>query len=141
MSLLPQFGFLELVTIAIVALVIVGPKDLPSMMRSAGRLLRQARSLAGEFTAAFDQMAREAEIEEMRSEIEALKKNNVLSETKSAIDTAIKPVEDAVRDEAAEIRDAANKPPSPGAPTTSPEAVEGSPSLEASSKGSAVEAS
>ena len=58
MSLLPQFGFFELVVVAIIALVVVGPRDLPKLMRMAGRMAGQARKMAGEFRAAFDQMAR-----------------------------------------------------------------------------------
>lgn len=110
MNLMPQIGFFEIVVVAVIALVVVGPKDLPRLMRLAGRLVREARRMAGEFSAAFNQMARESEMEEMRREIDALKKNNVFSDTKRSIDQVLAPVETAVRDEAAEIRDAAAKP-------------------------------
>ncbi|MEX0645393.1 MAG: Sec-independent protein translocase protein TatB, partial [Parvularculaceae bacterium] len=66
MNLVPQFGFFELVVVAVIALVVIGPRDLPKMMRIAGKAFAQARRMAGEFTAAFHQMAREAEMEEMR---------------------------------------------------------------------------
>ena len=69
MNLVPQFGFFELVMVAIVALVVVGPKELPRLMRMAGKMFAQARRMASEFTAAFDQMARESEMEEMRKEL------------------------------------------------------------------------
>ncbi|MEL7486102.1 MAG: twin-arginine translocase TatA/TatE family subunit [Pseudomonadota bacterium] len=52
MSLLPQFGFFELMTIGILLLVVVGPKDLPKLMRVAGRMMRQARQMAAEFKGA-----------------------------------------------------------------------------------------
>lgn len=110
MPLLPQFGFFELLTVAVIALVVVGPRDLPAMMRSMGRMAAQARKLAGEFTAAFDQMAREAEMEDMRKEIEALKKDNVFSETRKTFEDAVAPVSSALRNEAGEVRDALNKP-------------------------------
>lgn len=103
MNLLPQFGFFELMLVAVVALIVVGPKDLPKLMRSAGRLVAKARSLAGEFTAAFDQMAREAEMEELRKEIDELKKNNPVADAKRAVDEAVAPVEKEFRDEAREI--------------------------------------
>ena len=110
MNLLPGIGFLEIVVVAVVALIVVGPKDLPRLMRLAGRTVSQARRMAGEFTAAFNQMARESEMEEMRKEIEALKHNNVFADTKRTIDDAVRPVESAVRDETAAISDAASKP-------------------------------
>lgn len=122
MNLVPQFGFFELVVIAIVALVVVGPKELPRLMRMAGKMFAQARRMASEFTAAFDQMARESEMEEMRKEIDALKRANPLAETKREVEAALKPVETIMRDEAGELRDAVTKPiaptPDPNAPKT-----------------------
>jgi len=109
MNLLPQFGFFELVLVAIVALIVVGPKDLPKLMRSAGRLVAKARSLAGEFTAAFDQMAREADMEELRKEIDELKKNNPIADAERAMSEAVAPIEKELRDEAREINKAAAK--------------------------------
>lgn len=110
MNLLPQFGFFELMVVAIVALVVVGPKDLPRLMRTAGRMAGKARRMAAEFVSAFEQMARETEIDEMRREIDALKKNNVFSETKRELDESVKPIDDAMRDEALEVKDALDKP-------------------------------
>lgn len=104
MSLLPQFGFLELVLIAVVALVVVGPKDLPKLMRSAGRLVAKARAMAGEFTAAFDQMAREAEMEDLRKEIDELKKNNPAAAVKREVEEAFAPVNAELRKEAEQLK-------------------------------------
>lgn len=119
MSLLPQVGFFELITVAVIALIVVGPKDLPRLMGMAGKMMRQARTLAAEFTAAFDQMARETEMEEMRKEIDALKNDNVFAQTKKSLDDAIKPIDDAVRGEAAELNKAVSKP--VAAPAKSPD--------------------
>ena len=104
MSLLPQFGFLELVLIAVVALVVVGPKDLPKLMRSAGRLVAKARAMAGEFTAAFDQMAREAEMEDLRKEIDELKKNNPAAAVKREVEEAFAPVNAELRKEEEQLK-------------------------------------
>ncbi|MEZ5892128.1 MAG: Sec-independent protein translocase protein TatB [Parvularculaceae bacterium] len=109
MNLLPQFGFFELVVVAIVALVVVGPKDLPRLMRMAGKMVAKARKLAGEFTAAFDQMARESEMEDLRKEIEELKKANPIADAKRAVTEAIAPIEKDIRAEADELKDAINK--------------------------------
>jgi sec-independent protein translocase protein TatB len=104
MNLMPEVGFLEIVVVAIIALVVVGPKDLPRLMRMAGKAAAQARRMAGEFTAAFNQMARESEMEDMRREIEALKRDNPVAEAKRTLDDAVRPVAAAVRDEAADLR-------------------------------------
>ncbi len=74
--MLPQFGFTELLLIAIIALVVVGPKDLPVMMRKLGQFLARGRAMANEFRAAFDDIAKQAELDELRQEIEALKRDN-----------------------------------------------------------------
>ncbi len=110
MNLVPQFGFFELMLIAVIALVVVGPKDLPKLMRSAGQMVAKARRMAGEFTAAFDQMAREAEMEDMRKEIESLKKDNVFADAKREIDETLSPIDKELRDEANEVKDAMTKP-------------------------------
>jgi len=120
MNLVPQFGFFELLLIGVVALIVVGPKDLPKLMRAAGRFFAKARAMAGEFTAAFDQMAREAEMEELREEIETLKKDNVFSKTKRELEDTLAPVEREIRDEAAEVKDAAMKPADEPAPRDEP---------------------
>lgn len=71
--MLPGIGFQELIFIAIIALVVVGPKDLPLMMRKLGQFVAKGRALAGEFRSAFDDIARQAELDELRKEIEDLK--------------------------------------------------------------------
>ena len=94
MSLVPSLGAPELLLVAIVALLVVGPKDLPKLMRSVAGFVRKAREMAAEFTAGFEQMAREAEMEEMRAEIDRLRRENPVAEAKAAVKTALDPVED-----------------------------------------------
>ncbi|WP_375207349.1 Sec-independent protein translocase protein TatB [Hyphococcus sp.] len=136
MNLLPQFGFFELMLVAVVALIVVGPKDLPKLMRSAGRMVAKARSLAGEFTAAFDQMAREAEMEELRKEIDELKKNNPVADAKRAVDEAVAPVEKEFRDEAREIDKAVREQTSEksSAPSSASDKAETNPSANEAAK-------
>lgn len=109
MNLAPDVGFSEIIVIAIVALVVIGPKDLPRVMQFFGKLAAQARRLAGEFQAAFNQMAREAEIEEMRREIEALKRDNAFTQARDEIQESIRPVESALAAENAKIDEAYHK--------------------------------
>lgn len=89
--MLPQFGLSEFLLIGIVALIVVGPKDLPLMMRRIGQWVGQAKRMANEFRGAFDDIARQAELDELRQEIESLKKNNQLEQ-------AVSDLKDAERD-------------------------------------------
>jgi len=57
----------------IVALVVVGPKDLPRLMRIVGQWMGKARAMADQFRKSFDDMARQAELDELRKEIENLR--------------------------------------------------------------------
>lgn len=73
MDFVPGIGFWEIVLIATIAFLVVGPKDLPLMMRKAGQMLAKVRAMASDFRASFDEMARQAELEELRKEVEALR--------------------------------------------------------------------
>jgi sec-independent protein translocase protein TatB len=63
----------ELFVILIVALVVVGPKDLPKLMRKVGQWTGRARSMADQFRRSFDDMARQAELDELRAEVNKMK--------------------------------------------------------------------
>lgn len=60
-----DIGYSELLIIAIVALIVIGPKDLPRAMRTVGNLVGRARGMARHFRSGIDTMMREAEMEEM----------------------------------------------------------------------------
>lgn len=85
MSLVPQLGMAELLLLGVLALIVVGPKDLPKLMREVGRAMAKVRRLADDFRMSFEQMARETEVEEMRAEIEKLKQNNPMTDAKEAL--------------------------------------------------------
>jgi len=61
----------ELLVIAIVALVVIGPKELPNMLRSWGRWMAQARSMASEFRGHVDEMVRQSELDEVKKQLES----------------------------------------------------------------------
>jgi sec-independent protein translocase protein TatB len=63
-----DIGYSELLLIAIVTLLVVGPKELPNLLRTIGRWTGRARSMARHFRSGFDAMVREAEIEEMNKQ-------------------------------------------------------------------------
>ena len=60
-----DIGWSELLLCGVVALVVIGPKDLPKAMRTLGYWVGRARGVARHFRSGFDAMVREAELEEM----------------------------------------------------------------------------
>ena len=63
----------EYLVIVIVALVVVGPKDLPKLLRKMGQWAGKARTMADQFRRSFDDMARQSELDELRAEVNKLK--------------------------------------------------------------------
>lgn len=72
--MLPDIGATELLVIAVVALIVVGPKDLPVLLRRLGQFMAKLRGMAAEFRASFDEMARQSELDELRKEVEAMRR-------------------------------------------------------------------
>jgi sec-independent protein translocase protein TatB len=75
--MLPEIGASELLVIAIVALIVVGPKDLPVLLRRLGQFMAKLRGMAAEFRASFDEMARQSELDELRQQVDALRKGQL----------------------------------------------------------------
>ena len=69
----------HIIILLAVALVVVGPKDLPKLMHMVGKWVGKARGLASEFKKSFDDMARESELDELRKEIEALRSHQAVT--------------------------------------------------------------
>ena len=78
--MIPQVGFAEMLVLALIAIIVVGPKDLPKLMRSIGNFMARIRAMGQEFRTAFDDMAAETEMAELRKEIEDLRKMGDLAE-------------------------------------------------------------
>ena len=83
--MLPQFGIAEFLLLAAAALIVVGPKDLPVMMRKLGQFVARGRAMAREFQSAFDDIAKQAELDELRKEIEDLKRQNAVTEAADSL--------------------------------------------------------
>ena len=66
-----DIGATELLLIVIVAIVVIGPKDMPLALRTAGRWIGKMRRLSGHFRTGLDAMIREAEMEEMEKKWKA----------------------------------------------------------------------
>jgi len=77
--MIPQLGLAEMLIIAVLALVVVGPKDLPKMMRTAGRFMARIKAMGQEFKDAFTQIGEDEELANLRKEIDELKSMGQLS--------------------------------------------------------------
>ena len=62
----------KLLILGVVALLVVGPKDLPALLRTVGRYMGIIKRHAAEFRAQFDEAMREAELEQLKKEVEGL---------------------------------------------------------------------
>lgn len=78
--MMPGVGFAEMIILVLVSIVVIGPKDLPLMMRKFGRFTGKMRALAFEFKQGIDELGRQAELEELRKEVADLKKHTGLEE-------------------------------------------------------------
>ncbi len=67
-----DIGGSELLVIALVLILVVGPKDLPRLLRTAGRFMAKMRGMTREFQRSIDDMAREADIADMRKELNSV---------------------------------------------------------------------
>lgn len=81
-----DFAWSELAVIAVIALVVIGPKDLPRVMRIVGQWTRRARAVAREFQGSVDQMMREAELDEVKRHIDRASSFNVENEIRRTVD-------------------------------------------------------
>ena len=69
----PEGRLFDFLIVGAVALIVVGPKDLPVLMRRVGQFMARIRAMAAEFRASFDELARQSELDELRKEVEALR--------------------------------------------------------------------
>lgn len=81
-----DIGWQELFVIAVVALIVIGPKDLPRVLKAVMEWARKARTLAQEFRSGIDDLAREAEIDEVKKEIAKAADHDLVNQVKETLD-------------------------------------------------------
>ena len=123
-----DIGWSELAVVAVLALVVIGPKDLPRVMRTVGQWTRKARSVSREFQSSIDEMVREAELEDARKAIGDAKSLNIRETIEDTIDPdgevkqAARDIKDGTRVDAGKSR-SKSKSKSAGAEEPEPEAT------------------
>jgi sec-independent protein translocase protein TatB len=77
-----DIGWTELVVIAVVAIVVIGPKDLPRAMRAVGKWSGKMRRMAREFQNQFNEAIRESELEDVKKEVAAIARIDPMADLK-----------------------------------------------------------
>ncbi len=81
-----DIGWQELFIVAVLGIIIIGPKDLPRAIRAVSRLVRTARNLARDFQDGLDDVIREAELDDIKEQVEKVSRFDVAREIENAID-------------------------------------------------------
>ena len=81
-----DIGWQELFIVAVLALIVVGPKDLPRALRTIMGLVRKARLMARDFQDGLDEVVREADLDDMKSKLEGLSQGDISKSIQETID-------------------------------------------------------
>jgi sec-independent protein translocase protein TatB len=121
-----DFSWSELLLIGIVALIFIGPKELPGVLRTLGQWMSKIRRMAGEFQNQFHDAMREAELADLKKEVDEMAAQaavysnfDPLSDVRKEMETAKRDIESAVADKPAAGEPAA-APPASDAPPVEP---------------------
>ena len=93
----------HILIVLVVALVVVGPKDLPRLMRILGQWMAKARAMADQFRKSFDEMARQSELDELRAEIDSLRRERPFAGIEQSLNQPVLPYDHAPRLEKAAL--------------------------------------
>jgi sec-independent protein translocase protein TatB len=116
-------GWTEILVIAIVLIIVVGPKDLPQMLRTFGRMVSKMRGMASDFRQQFDEALREADLDDVRKTIGEAQKLNPLN----TIRDAVNPLRQVGNDIKADLQKATSSVSTSSAAANSGESVSGAP--------------
>lgn len=115
-----DIGADELLLTAVVAIVVIGPKDLPRAMRVAGKWVAKMRRMSNAFRAGFENMVREAELEEMEREWKQRNAEIMAAHPTASADTDAAAASAAAQGETPALTHDQPAPPSPAPPPPPP---------------------
>ena len=81
-----DIGWQELFIVAVLGLIVIGPKDLPRALRTVGKWVRKARTLAREFQGGLDDVMREAELDDVKNQLVSASGLDIGKEIENTID-------------------------------------------------------
>ena len=80
-----DIGWTEMLVIAVVMIVVVGPKDLPRMLRTFGKTTTKLRAMAGDFQKQFNEALKEAELDDVKKSVDELRSLNPANEIRKQL--------------------------------------------------------
>lgn len=81
-----DLGWSELLMIAVITVIVVGPRELPRVLRTVMQGMKKLRSIAGEFQSSIDEMAREADLHDLKKKLEDTSKSDWEKEITDTVD-------------------------------------------------------
>ena len=81
-----DIGWQELTLVIVVAIIVIGPRELPGTLRTIGKFVRKMKSMAREFQGQMDEMAREADLDDVRKQVSQARNLNPKKLIKDAVD-------------------------------------------------------
>lgn len=82
-----DFAWSELAIVGVVALLVIGPKDLPAAIKAVGEIVRKARRMASEFQTHVDEMVKDADLQEVRNQINEIRNFDIKGALEKQIDS------------------------------------------------------
>lgn len=113
-----DIAWTEILIIGVVALVVIGPKDLPRVLRTVGQWVGRARAMAREFQNGLDEMVRESELDEIRKKMNDA---GMAADPRGIVEEATRPLNEAL--EAPALPETVLPPPGEGLTPPTPEAA------------------
>ena len=89
-----DIGWQEFVLVGFILLIVVGPQELPKVLKTIVNSVRKIKTMAYDFQNSVDEMTNQAEISELKKEVTKIKSSNSISQTKSEIENISKINED-----------------------------------------------
>ena len=103
-----DIGWTEILVIVIVTILVVGPKELPGLLRTIGKTVGNMRRMAGDFQSQFNEALREAELEDVKNTIGDVRKLNPTTAIKDAVTKEIGSVDELTGGLTKDLNDAKN---------------------------------
>jgi sec-independent protein translocase protein TatB len=106
-----DIGWPELIIVALVTIIVVGPKELPRVLRTVTQIVRKVRAMANEFQSGIDDLAREAELDDLKRDIEKTASTDLAGELENQIDPtgevtkSMREIEESLKEEPREKSD------------------------------------
>ncbi|HSM20184.1 MAG TPA: Sec-independent protein translocase protein TatB, partial [Hyphomicrobiales bacterium] len=109
-----DIGWSELLVVAVVAIIFIGPRELVPMLRTFGQYAGKLKRMAGEFQSQFNEALREAELDQITKEVEDIRKSSPVGDIKKELESEMQPIGASMEDLTRPIKPKAESAPDKG---------------------------